>query len=135
MHCSHGTSKLYSMTWVNAAYQVMQRGPDKLVQRFVSQCWAPGLLRYFLMPFGCRSICTCTTSSQDAAGLHRLDMPASKLSMLCPEYAACLHIRSIVVGVLLAKTRPRAGASHAYLTLGEDMCSLYQQIDERMKQQ
>ncbi len=82
MHWAHDTSKLYSMTWVNAAYQVTQGGPDKLVQRCVSQCWAPALLRYVLMPLGCRSICTCTTSIQNAAGLQTLDMLAIKLGML-----------------------------------------------------
>ena len=60
----------------------MQGRPDKLVQRIVSQCWAPALLRYILMPFGCHSICTCTISIQNAAGLHVLDMLAVKLGML-----------------------------------------------------
>ena len=86
MQCAHDTSKLYSMTWVNAAYHVMQGRPDQLVQRCVSQCWAPALLRYVLMPFGCRSICTCTTSIQNAAGLQTLDMLAIKLGMLACTY-------------------------------------------------
>ena len=108
----------------------MQGRPDKLVQRFVSQCWAPALLRYILMPFGCRSICTCTISIHNAAGLHVLDMLAVKLGI-----AACLLIQSICVGTLLAKTGPNAGASQAYLTLGEDIHSIYQRIHEGMKQQ
>ena len=84
------------MTWVNAAYQVMQVRPDKLVQRFVSQCWAPALLRYILMPFGCRSICTCTTSIQNAAGLQRLDMLAIMSGMLLAcTYKALLLVRCL----------------------------------------
>ncbi len=41
----------------------------------------------------------------------------------------------MIVGTLLARTGPHAGAIHANLTLGEGMLSLYQRIDEHMKQQ
>ncbi len=41
----------------------------------------------------------------------------------------------MIVGVLPAKAGPHAGAMNAYLTLAEDMYSLYQRINKRMKQQ